>query len=469
MGSMQFLVPRRDGLTQLAVKCAYMIGNDGTPWESRVTCTEPQLITVTRAARESGRLVTPWTVPGFGSVALSTATLIPREAPYQLALELARGTLSRIHSQFAPELLEESWVKDSLRSAQEHFIRASLQQQDVNLSAREADLSLALCLDLIHRCLGNPSQSTTASPVFSSRLTGFQVRGPRDLAALEGIKKWPGNAIFYQGSWREAEGNPGDWDWRTWQAGLDRAKKARRRVVCGPLFRLERTELPDWLYLWDDDFDTLQSYLVSYIRAAVGQLQRLVHVWYVAAGTNVDSELHLSEEHRLRLTLAALEALRQNDAQTPALIGVKQPWGEYLGRTSADLSPLQFADIVVRSGLGVSGFALEMNWACDAGRTLPRDLLELNRLLEKWSHFGLPLVMILSMPTPTQLDGATRVLRRDLQDVLGLLQQKPAVQGIIWNELVDQPAWTAGLLEVQGKPKEIWHLLRQTWNPADQE
>ncbi len=130
MGSTQFLLPRREGQNELAVKCAYMVGNDGTPWESRVTCADDRL-TVTRAARESGRLITPWTVPGFGSVALTTATLIPRERPYHLVLELCRGTLSRIHSQLDAALLDESRIKPTLQAAQEHFIRALLLQKDI--------------------------------------------------------------------------------------------------------------------------------------------------------------------------------------------------------------------------------------------------------------------------------------------------------------------------------------------------
>ncbi len=334
--------------------------------------------------------------------------------------------------------------------------------------AQEAETSLAICLELIHQCLGYSVNGTDSPPIFSSRLTGFQLRGPADLSALERVKKWPGNAVFYQGTWREAESNPGDWDWRTWQVGLERAKKARCRIVCGPLFRLEREDLPDWLYLWDDDYDTLQSYLISYIRTAVEQLQRWVNVWYVTAGTNVDCELHLDEEQRLRLTLAALETLRQVDGQTPTIVGIKQPWGEYLGRSTIDLSPLQFADIIVRSGLGVSGFALEMNWDCDAGRTLPRDLLELTRLVEKWSHFGLPLVIVLSTPTPLKLDDSTSLWQRNLLDVLGILQQKPAIQGIIWNELRDRPNWHAGLLQAQGQAKDVWKLLHQTWNRPEE-
>jgi hypothetical protein len=463
MGSMQFVFPQREGLAQLAVRCAYMVGNDGTPWESRVTWADSRL-TVTRNARESGRLVVPWSVPGFGSLALSTATLVPRDRPYHLVLELCRGTLARVHSQCSASVLEEPQVKAALHAAQEHFIRASLEQHDIEHTATEAEMSLAICLDLIHQCLGQKARSMASPPMFSSRLTGFQVRGTQELALLDRTPKWPGNAVFFQSSWRDSEGNPGHWNWRSWQAGLTRVKSARRRVVCGPLFRLERQDLPDWLYLWDDDFDTLQSYLCSYIRAAVEHLKRYVNVWYVTAGTNADCELHLGEEQRLRLTLSAVETLRKTDAQTPALVGIKQPWGEYLGRASDDLSPLQFADIIQRSDLGVSGFALEISLACDTGRTLPRDLLELNRMLDQWSHFGLPLVVVVSLPTPDRFGDAAVVLRQ-LQDMLGMLQHKSAVQGIIWGELVDQPDWPAGLLQPTGEPKAVWKLLHDRWQP----
>jgi hypothetical protein len=463
MGSIQFLLPRREGLAEVAAKCAYMVGNDGTPWETWVSCSDGRL-TVTRDARESGRLIMPWAVPGIGSVALSTATLIPRDSPYQLVLELCRGTLARIHSQCTTGLLDEPAVKAALRAAQGHFIRASLQQHDVDQCACEAETSLAICLDLISQCLGHKTRAAAAaSPAFSSRLTGFQVRGGAELAQVDRLTPWPGNAVFYQSSWRQAEPNPGQWDWQDWQRGLARVRAARRRVVCGPLFRLEREDLPDWLYLWDDDFDTLQGYLCNYVRIAVEQLQRHVNVWYVTAGTNVDAELHLGEEQRLRLTLSAVESLRHADAQTPAIVGIKQPWGEYLGRSSADLSPLQFADILVRSDLGVSGFALEMQLDSDAGRTLPRDLLELNRLVDLWSQFGLPLVVVVSLPMLAADQQVTALPLRRLQELVTLLQYKPAVQGIIWGELLDRSDWPAGLLQAGGKPKSLWRRVHELW------
>ncbi len=224
--------------------------------------------------------------------------------------------------------------------------------------------------------------------------------------------------------------------------------------------------MPDWLYLWDDDFEALRSYVTSYVHAAVRTLKQDVHLWYLTAGTNIESELHLGEEHRLRLTLSALEVLRQADPQTPVLVGIRQPWGDYLGHTALDLSPWQFADIVVRSRLGVSGFVLEMNFACAPDRTMPRDLLELNRLLDRWSTFGLPLVVVLSFPTNGNA-ARQKLLVRNMRDIANVLQQKPNVQGIVWGQVSDRPGWPAGMFHAGGKVKPMWRLLTEIWRPPE--
>ena len=176
--------------------------------------------------------------------------------------------------------------------------------------------------------------------------------------------------------------------------------------------------------------------------------------------------MNLSEEQRLKLTLIVLEALRQQDDQTPVLVGVKQPWGEYLGSASLDLSPWQFADIVFRSDLGISGFALEMNIACEPDRTLPRDLLELNCLIEQWTAFGLPLVVVLGAATTHKVAASAerRWFSEDyLQEVIILLQRHSAIQGIVWGHLRDSSEWPAGLFDSAGSPKPILRSLETFW------
>lgn len=447
-------------------ECAYLVGSDGTPWVSK-TDIQDNLVTVTRNTRESGRLVTPWLVKGPGAIALSTATLVPREAPYHLTLELCRGTLGRILAQFGDRLLEEPSVRTPLQDAKLQFIQAALHQDDLERCTSHADRSLEICVETIRRTLCRVAKPSHSAPFFSSRLTGLQVDSLEQLSRLLAQTSHPGNAIFYQTTWRDTEPSPGEWEWQPWTTALERARAARRRVACGPLVRLDREALPDWLYLWDDDLDTLQSYVTTYVREAVHRLQSFVHLWYLAAGTNVSAELHLDEEQRLRLTIAALEELRKHDPQTPVLIGIRQPWGDYLGHTHQDLSPLQFADILVRTGLGLTGFVLELNLACQANRSMPRDLLEWNRLLDQWSSLGMPFVLKLTIPNDGAPATQPMAARQLMQDLMAILRQKTSVQGLIWGQFEDTHDWPSGVFTSEGKAKPMWRFLGDLWRPMD--
>ena len=149
------------------------------------------------------------------------------------------------------------------------------------------------------------------------------------------------------------------------------------------------------------------------------------------------------------------------------MVGIRQPWGEYLGHSAFDLSPWQFADIVVRSDLGVSGFVLEMDIACTSDRTLPRDLLELNRLIDHWSSFGLPLVIHLATATPSDVNDMTDASAVNslqvVRDTIALLQQKTAIQGIIWGQYEDSSDWPAGVITATGAEKPILQTLSDCW------
>ena len=461
MGSMQFLVPNRPGLSETAVRCAYMVGQDGAPWESRVTLVGGRLV-VERDTRESGRLVTPWFQEEHGVFALSTTTLSPRSRPYHLALELCRGTLARVLDA-AWQRVDDTKCCQLLQSARQEFIQAALLQDDLESSAAHAELAMGHCLGLI-RHLFIPSQQQTRT--YSSRLTGIQIGSSQELRRVTERGKPPGNSICFAPSWCEVEPNPNEWNWSPTQQSLARIRRLRRRTITGPLFRLKRQFLPDWLYLWGDNFDALQSYVVNYVASAVRHLKEATNVWYASASTNTDLELHLSEEQRLRLTLTTLETVRQQDTQTPVLVGVRQPWGEYLGHSSLDLSPWQFADIAVRTDLGVSGFVWEIAIDCNEYHTLPRDLLEVNHLIEQWTAFGLPLVVLLSAPTgvPNRLTQPVRFPEDYLTELIELFQQHPAIQGVLWQQLVDNSEQHDGLFDEQSKPKPIYGTLEKLWN-----
>src|SRR5262245_29758155 len=98
MGFLRFLVPQPEQLLPGALTRAYIAGMDGIPWECRRTFADGAL-TIERDERESGNLYFPWLVEGQGELTLCTASLMERERPYHLTVELARGTLNRLRNQ----------------------------------------------------------------------------------------------------------------------------------------------------------------------------------------------------------------------------------------------------------------------------------------------------------------------------------------------------------------------------------
>src|SRR5262245_16182523 len=100
MGMMHFLLP--DSLTAEAAqeleRACVAGGPDNMPWPTRVRVERGRLI-LGRDVDESGFLVVPWSVNGVGRLMTNTATLMERDAPYDLQLELARGKVNQIRCQ----------------------------------------------------------------------------------------------------------------------------------------------------------------------------------------------------------------------------------------------------------------------------------------------------------------------------------------------------------------------------------
>jgi hypothetical protein len=99
---------------------------------------------------------------------------------------------------------------------------------------------------------------------------------------------------------------------------------------------------------------------------------------------------------------------REIDPDTPTMIRFDQPWGEYLRHGEFDLSPLHFADALVRAGLHLGGIGLELNMGYLPDGSSPRDRLDLSRMLDLWSCLGLPLHLMLVYPSSTQPDAKSR-------------------------------------------------------------
>ncbi len=243
--------------------------------------------------------------------------------------------------------------------------------------------------------------------------------------------------------------------------------------------RFDNGDLPDWLSLWEGDFEGLLQFAGDYVNAVVSRYRGKVGMWQCAGRVNVGDMLGLQEEQKMQLAVRVLEVTRKADPDTPAVICFDQPWGEYLRRLEFALSPLHFADALVRAGLQLGGIGLEINLGYYPTGTPPRDRLDFSRMLDLWSYLGLPLHLMLTMPSSEHADPKARNPSAPqgglglwtpegqaawIKRYLPLFFAKSYVQSVTWNQLCDSDSHEfahGGLFDVGNAAKPAFAAIAQ--------
>jgi hypothetical protein len=166
---------------------------------------------------------------------------------------------------------------------------------------------------------------------------------------------------------------------------------------------LQPHAIPKWFYLFND-FDSLYKAACKHATQTVERYRGQVHIWSAAGGLNAPNTLGLSDEQILQLAVGVIQAVRRADPKTPVIVSIDSPWAEYLGQKQDGISPLHFADALVRADLGLSGLGLELNLNYWPGGSLPRDLVDLSDLMDHWNILGLPLLIQISTPCSLAAD-----------------------------------------------------------------
>ena len=484
MGHMRFKLPPADSLPDEALRSVYMSGMEGIPWRSSNTC-EDDLLVIARGLDESGNLHVPWQVEGHGVLMLSTASCMERPAEYLLVVELARGTLSRLKN-FAADwsaanLDAPPGFDELLAKSTHYFVRAATNQHNPTAATADAQLSIKSALDAISS-IGDAYANYMLSlrrenePRLST-MVAVNV-GTHSIPTAGMSDVWGAfNSVAIPFCWRDIEQNAGEYDWSLIDAQIQWAQEQGLRICAGPLLQLDRHHLPDWIYLWEENFDEIHSAVTRFIQQATRRYQKQVHVWNCGARINRDGTLSLSEEEHLRLAVAAISSVRTIDDNTPIVLSFDRPWGGYLAQESKDLSPLYFAEALSRAELGLAGIGLEFNYSYWPQGTLQRDILEFNHQLERWASLGVPLIIFLTLPSDGQPDakalqaalpaGGTEATspesQRDLaKRLMTLFLAKPMIHGIIWNQLTDGEPHDfshSGVLDADGASKPVLQAL----------
>jgi hypothetical protein len=412
MGVMKFRLPSNDPAQRGSdYRKAYVTGLDRTPGRVGVELRNG-MMTCVRETTESGRLFVPWPIEGHGTPIIGTATLSERPTPYVLAIELARGKLNDVRNQLADwnqmGLRSTPQLERALDEAQRAFIRAatSLDQPEASLaSARDA---MRLALDA-----GDLLMEAYTTQVFQSRLVttsrlptylGCVLDG--DPQAVPPALDWSRtfNACQAGVSWRQVAPSEGQYRWDLLDAQVAWCRRNRLAMEAGPLIEFRKGALPDWLWLWEGDYETIGGLMADFVRQAVSRYKGKIPLWHVVHRAASGEILGLTEEDQVRIAARAVQVAHQADPSAQVTIGVDRPWAEWMGSSPFQLGPLHLCDYLLRADLGISGIAIEIAPGYSAPGSHIRDLFEFSKLLDLYSLLNVPLHLWIVMPSAAGLD-----------------------------------------------------------------
>jgi hypothetical protein len=495
MGVMRFLIHPADVLRDWPeAHRAYLSGTDHSVWPTRVEL-DGQILGCRRQNSDSSKLNLVWPVAGFGKPLVTTASLPEREAPYLLPVELARGKIVQIRNQLAvwqeAGLSIPASFQEVHRAAQHCFARAASCQDSPEAAAGEAQESLRYAFH---------ASELLMTAYTRQRIEQRQRQYPRLPTALgcslgdrASFGDWGEpfleafNSAGIPLEWRVIEPVEGDYHWEVYDAQLAWCEKHHLVPRGGPFLDLGAEGLPKWLYQWEQDYWNLQSFVCDFVETSISRYLGRIRNWEVVARANTGGGIALSEEQRLRLAAKAIEVARHADPESQLFVRVDQPWGEYQARGQHKLSPLQFADALVRADLGLNGINLEIAFGYTPGGSTTRDLLDISRLIDLWSSLSVPLQVTLAAPagrgsdlqqtTDLEVDCNTSRIpwSEELQAawadaIVQLLMSKPQVTSIFWTHFSDRDPHRfphAGLVRPHNQPRpaleRLVRLHEQYW------
>jgi glycosyl hydrolase family 10 len=390
---------------------AYITGLDRTPSRLGIEFRQGLMI-CHRDTNESGRLFVPWPVEGFGTPIVGTATLSERPEPYGLAVELARGRLNDLRNQLADwkqlGLRAPAELDGMMAAAHQAFFKAVTAGEDLDESFAAAQASLAAAY-----AAGNLLVEVYTNQVLQTRLastpklpTSFGCVLDGDPRQVPWAREWGGafNAAQVCCTWRTLSPAEGRYHWEPLDAQVAWCRKHKVPLQAGPLLDFRPQALPDWIWLWEGDFDTLHGLIVDFVRQAVARYRGKVPLWHLVHRPACNDSLGLSEEEQIRITARAIQVARQADPSAQFTIGVDRPWAEWMGATTFQLGPLHLADYLVRADLGLAGLVLEVAPGYSSPGSHIRDLFDFSRLLDLFALLNLPLHIWFAMPSSAQPD-----------------------------------------------------------------
>jgi hypothetical protein len=283
--------------------------------------------------------------------------------------------------------------------------------------------------------------------------------------------------------WSEMEPSEGKYAFSRVDKWIEWAvTKAKLPVIAGPVLEFDAGCVPDFLYIWEHDYETLREVVVEHLKNVVTRYRRTVHTWTICSGLHVASNFAISYEQAVDLTRLCVLIVRKLHPAAKVQIELAQPWGEYTAELGArgarSIPPAVYCELLKQVNVEVDAIAVKVQMGLPMAGRNTRDLIAFSSLLDRLGALEKPIsITALGAPAMPHQPGSDQPLPGHwraswseqhqatwLKHVGAIAASKPFVKSITWAEIVDAPSPAApgcGLLNGQGQARPVYGALRE--------
>ena len=449
---------------------AILLGADGVPVRSDLRL-DGNIIVCDSRNPDALALSLLWHVDGVGTVQLETTRLPARNEPYHLHLELVRHRLMRISTR------REEWglydypgmngVAETIDRAQDGFIRAMQSMPDGVAAAKSADEAIALSVasseEMCRFHAGVFLSRRKQSAALTRNYFGVAVSpivaktaGKIKLSDLFGFARVPT-------IWRDIQRKEQSVSYDSTDALVKLCAREGLPLRAGPLLNFGVQSVPDWMYIWENDYDAITEFAKEHVRRTVQRYAGQINSWIVASGLHNESVLTFNFEQIMELTRMAASITKQAAPRAQIVLELTQPWGEYYARNPRTVPPLLYAEMAAQSGIPFDAFGLQLLFGLDSEGFHLRDMMQIASLVDRLANLGKP-IQLSAVAFPSAPGGGgmpaagwTEQSQADWVGALGeLALSRPYVENVCLQTLVDSPSAVvphSGLLREDLSPK----------------
>jgi len=471
---------------------AYLLGSDGSAVRAEISFERGALVCEKREAGPAAFSLLH-AVGEMGELSLQTTLLPERIEPYLLTVELARHRLMTLYSKLEEwamfDLEPQHAVSKRGNQARDLFIMSLCLMQDQPVKAYQtAQESLTVAIDateelaLAHSRLLMDRRVETGALPKAPIGCGVCMDHTNDRLRAGAAESF--DFLQLPTPWRQLSPQEGENKWEQLDNWVNWLTQAKAPAIAGPLISFEPSNLPDWLYIWEHDYDTAREMVYEHVERVVNRYKDRIFVWNVVSGLHVNSHFTFNFEQLMDLTRMTTMLVKKLQPNGKVLIELRQPFGEYYATNQRSIPPLMYADLVVQSGIQFDAFGVRLLVGQAVSGQYTRDLMQVSQLLDQFSPFNKPVHLTLAAPSDTvtqmmipasetgePIDPVSGHWRRPwspqvqshwLEAVFQVAVSKPFVDAIAWQELADHPNIElplGGLLNDECVPKESLRRL----------